>query len=70
MISLDEMFKKLDDQLENLPIEVRSTLNKYKNDLKKVALDQEKTIEQKQNEMEFINKSFNIEVKNEFKTDK
>lgn len=70
MISLDEMFKSLDEQLENLPVEVSSMINKYKNDLKMIALDEEKTFEQKQNEIEFVNKSFNIQLKNELKTDK
>lgn len=70
MISLDEMFKSLDEQLENLPVEVSSMINKYKNDLKMIALDEGKTFEQKQNEIEFVNKSFNIQLKNELKTDK
>ena len=69
MIDIEGLFKNLDDALSGLPPKVKGEMNKLNHDLKKVALS-DKPKEQKINEVDFMQKSFMINIKNEFASNK
>ncbi len=69
MIDIEGLFKNLDDALSGFPPKIKGELNKFNHDLKKVALS-DKPKEQKINEVDFMQKSFMINIKNEFASNK
>ena len=66
MIDLNAALKGVNDLIQQFPVEVRAELNKLNQDALKIAVS-DKSSEQKQAELEFLHKSFEIRNKDGFK---
>ena len=61
MIDFGNMFKQVQQSIDELPASVRASVNKLNEDLKSVATDEELNEAQKRVKIDFIHKSFLVD---------